>query len=77
MRYLMMCVVTAGVLVAPGSPQAHSASAKPWDETFRGLPQPANIKSNMQRLSARPHHVGSAYDKDNAQWMLAQFKSWG
>ena len=31
----------------------------------------------MQRLSARPHHVGSPYDKDNAEWMLARFKEWG
>ena len=31
----------------------------------------------MQRLSARPHHVGSPYDKDNAEWILAKFKEWG
>ena len=31
----------------------------------------------MRRLSARPHHVGSAYDKDNAEWILAQFQSYG
>jgi N-acetylated-alpha-linked acidic dipeptidase len=31
----------------------------------------------MQRLSARPHHVGSPYDKDNAEWMLSKFKAWG
>jgi N-acetylated-alpha-linked acidic dipeptidase len=31
----------------------------------------------MQRLSARPHHVGSPYDKDNAEWILAHFKDWG
>jgi N-acetylated-alpha-linked acidic dipeptidase len=31
----------------------------------------------MQRLSARPHHVGSPYDKDNAEWMLNKFKEWG
>ena len=31
----------------------------------------------MRRLSARPHHVGSPYDKDNAEWILAQLKSWG
>ena len=41
------------------------------------IPQAANIRSYMQRLSARPHHVGSAYDKDNAEWMLAKFKEWG
>src|SRR5207245_2501545 len=28
-------------------------------------------------LSARPHHLGSAYDKDNAEFIAAQFKSWG
>jgi N-acetylated-alpha-linked acidic dipeptidase len=28
-------------------------------------------------LSARPHHVGSPYDKDNAEWILARFKEWG
>jgi N-acetylated-alpha-linked acidic dipeptidase len=31
----------------------------------------------MQRLAARPHHVGSPYAKENAEWMLAQFKAWG
>src|SRR6202050_3665283 len=36
-----------------------------------------NIRENMRRLSARPHHVGSAYDKDNAEWILARFKEWG
>ena len=30
-----------------------------------------------RRLSARPHHVGSPYDKDNAEWLLAQLKSYG
>jgi N-acetylated-alpha-linked acidic dipeptidase len=37
----------------------------------------ADIRENMRRLSARPHHVGSPYDKDNAEWMLARFKEWG
>jgi N-acetylated-alpha-linked acidic dipeptidase len=31
----------------------------------------------MEHLSARPHHVGSAYDKENAEWILAKFRSWG
>jgi len=31
----------------------------------------------MRRLSARPHHVGSPYDKENAEWILARFKEWG
>src|SRR5438093_11784708 len=31
----------------------------------------------MQRLSSRPHHVGSPYDKDNAEWIAAKFKEFG
>ena len=31
----------------------------------------------MKRLSARPHHVGSPYDKENAEWILSKFKEWG
>src|SRR5437763_4700182 len=31
----------------------------------------------MRPICARPHHVGSAYDQDNAEWILAKFKSFG
>ncbi len=31
----------------------------------------------IRRLAARPHHVGSPYDKDNAEWILEKLKSWG
>jgi N-acetylated-alpha-linked acidic dipeptidase len=57
-------------------PTAQSGT-KAWDATFRELPQPSNIRASMERLSARPHHVGSAYDKENAEWILARFKEWG
>src|SRR6202046_2371755 len=48
-----------------------------WEEKFRAIPSPQNQREYMQRLSARPHHVGSAYDKDNAEWIAAKLKSWG
>ena len=54
-----------------------SATEVQWETRFRALPQPDNIRENMRRLSARPHHVGSPYDKDNAEWLLAQLKSFG
>jgi N-acetylated-alpha-linked acidic dipeptidase len=65
------------VAVTAASPSAQSPAARLWDESFRPLPQSTNIKSYMQRLSARPHHVGSDYDRDNAEWILAKFKEWG
>jgi N-acetylated-alpha-linked acidic dipeptidase len=48
-----------------------------WEKKFQEGVMPANIRENMRRLSARPHHVGSPYDKDNAEWILAKMKEWG
>src|SRR5450631_196748 len=58
------------------SPRA-SQSEREWEAKFRAIPDPANLREYMRQLSARPHHVGSPYDKDNAEWILAHFKEWG
>jgi N-acetylated-alpha-linked acidic dipeptidase len=60
-----------------GYSTADAATEVQWETKFRELPDPAHIRENMRRLSARPHHVGSPYDKDNAEWLLAQLKSFG
>ncbi len=54
-----------------------SAVERDWEAKFRAIPVAANERDYVQRMSARPHHVGSPYDKDNAEWLLAHFKSWG
>lgn len=36
-----------------------------------------NLRAWMKRLSARPHHLGSPYDKDNAEFLASLYKSWG
>ncbi len=48
-----------------------------WETQFRALPSADNMRTAMERLTKRPHHVGSPYDKDNAEWLLAQFKQYG
>ena len=48
-----------------------------WEEKFRAVPSPDNLRAYMQRLSAHPHHVGSPYDKENAEWIAAKFKEFG
>src|SRR3954468_17129832 len=64
-------VSTTAVLVA------QSAATKTWDDAFRAIPQPGNIRGYVEHISARPHHVGSAAGKANAEWILARFKGWG
>ena len=55
----------------------HAATERDWETKFRDLPNPNMMRSSMQRLSARPHNVGSPYDKENAEWMLTKFKQFG
>ncbi|MGH9865202.1 MAG: M28 family peptidase, partial [Candidatus Acidiferrales bacterium] len=54
-----------------------AAAEQDWEQKFRAIPSPDNMKQYMQLLAARPHHVGSPYDKQNSEWLLAQFKKWG
>src|SRR5215467_8789111 len=54
-----------------------SQAEREWESKFRAIPDPTNLREYMRRLSARPHHVGSPYDKDNAEWILARFKEFG
>jgi len=54
-----------------------SATERDWETKFRALPSTDKLREDMRHLSARPHNVGSPYDKDNAEWILAHFKQWG
>jgi len=48
-----------------------------WETLFREIPAPERISGYVHRLAARPHHVGSEYGKDNAEWLVSTFKQWG
>ncbi len=77
-RPILRALAAATVLVAATSAPHLSAQRQPsWDERLRAIPDAAAIGQYMQRLSARPHYVGSAYNKDNAEWMVARFREWG
>jgi N-acetylated-alpha-linked acidic dipeptidase len=87
MRKLAACLTLLAtsayaVDVTPAAPlrgytPEHSATEVQWEQKFRAMPDQAKLRENLKRLSARPHHVGSPYDKDNAEWLLAQLKSYG
>ena len=69
-RIPVLAILVLGVL-----PLAAQTPAS--DVTFRGLTDAKNIGEYMRLLSARPHHLGSPYGKQNAEWILARFKEWG
>ena len=54
-----------------------SQAERQWEEKLRAIPSPENLRAYMKLLSAHPHHVGSPYDKQNADWILGKFKEFG
>src|SRR5467141_2900072 len=60
-----------------GYSAASSRTERQWEEKLRAIPSPEYLRAYMQRLSARPHNVGSPYDKDNAEWIAAKFNEFG
>jgi len=87
-RLLVVLVILLATLTllsaAPADPdqltgftRENAQAERQWEQKFRAIPDPQKIRDNMQRLAARPHNVGSPYDKDNAEWLLATFKQWG
>src|SRR6266436_2976123 len=76
---LCLSLCASGQSPAPlrGYSNESARAQRDWETKFRAIPDPANLRSYMERLSARPHHVGSPYDKDNAEWILGKLKEWG
>jgi N-acetylated-alpha-linked acidic dipeptidase len=79
-----LCIFLTAAPILPADPTAlagfsteSARTERDVEAKFRAIPDRTNLREYMQRLSAHPHHVGSPYDKDNAEWMLAKFKEWG
>ena len=69
--------VSADDQTLAGYSSESSRVERQWEEKLREIPSPENLRAYMQHLSARPHNVGTAYDKENAEWISAKFKDFG
>jgi N-acetylated-alpha-linked acidic dipeptidase len=47
------------------------------EEKFRAVPKPENNREYMRVIAGEPHHAGSPGSRKVAEYVLAQFKSWG
>ena len=55
----------------------HPAEQHALEGRFDSSLKAADLDAWMRRLSARPHHLGSAYDKENADFIASLFTQWG
>ena len=76
---ILRCLPLALLLscAAPAPRPAEDVAQRALEARFDALIRKDNLRDWMSRLAARPHHLGSAYDKDNVEWMAAKFKEWG
>ena len=74
------CALSAAPQEKPpllGFDDAQAAAQRELETKFDAQIRAGNLADWMKRLAARPHHLGSAYDKENAEFIASQFKSWG
>src|SRR5438445_2272096 len=60
-----------------GFTSANAAKEHALEAQFDAKMNRDDLRTWMQRLSARPHHLGSDYDRQNAEFIASLFKSWG
>ena len=60
-----------------GMSLATTAAERSLEERFDASLDAAKLRGAMQRLSARPHALGSPYGRENAQFLAEQFRSFG
>lgn len=84
-RLLIVFVLSVSVFAQSATPErplmgftaAGSEQQRALESRFDSSLKAENLRTWLKRLSARPHHVGSPYDKDNAEFIAGLLRSWG
>ena len=66
-----------GPVSLTGFDSAGASMQQQLEEQFMDAVRREDLKGWLERLAAKPHHVGSPYDKENADFIAELFKSWG
>ncbi len=56
---------------------AASVQQRELEKRFDANLDPANLQTWLEHLAAHPHHVGSAWDSSNAEYIAGLLRSWG
>ena len=60
-----------------GFSDAGASAERALEARFDASLDAANLRAWMQRITSHPHHVGSPWDQENAEFMAGLFRSWG
>jgi N-acetylated-alpha-linked acidic dipeptidase len=82
-RTLIVAVALALAPAAQAAPallgftDTSAAAERALEARFDAALSTDAIAARLKRLSSEPNQVGSPHDKENAEWVLSQFKTWG
>lgn len=54
-----------------------AAQQKEWEDLYDSLLNKSHLEEWMKRMTAQPHHVGSPFGRENAEFVAGLFESWG
>jgi N-acetylated-alpha-linked acidic dipeptidase len=60
-----------------GFEAANVSRERALEKQFDSQLKREHLDAWMKKMSSRPHHVGSAFDKENAEFIASQFREWG
>lgn len=60
-----------------GFPGERTAEQRALEKQFDAQLRRENLREWMRRMTVRPHHVGSRFGKENAEFLAGLLKSWG
>ena len=74
---LLAGVSRAGDAPVVGFTPEGLAAQRALEARYDALLDAKNLRAWMERLSSRPHHLGSPWGKQNAEFVAGLFRSWG
>ncbi len=79
--FCLMTVLVAAAVIDDkpmlGFSEEGAAQQRALEARYDALLNKDNLRQWMKRMTAQPQHVGSPHAKDNAEFMVSLFRSWG
>ncbi len=75
--FLLLLTFSSFAQDLPGFTPLSTAKERAVEQKFDASLRRDELRDWLRRLSARPHHLGSNYDRENAEFLASLFKSWG
>ncbi len=73
----LLCLPAARSQVLQGFSNAGAKDERMVEQKFDSYLNKDEQRGWLHRMSARPHHIGSAFDKENLEFVASLFRSWG